>query len=111
MALMQNQAVVAAATVSPNVISGQLHEILQRPSALRLSVNGSALGLYVTMIIGSMVVVQDQAVNAANRFPVLPDDVLASAGGLAGEKLNVTFRNSTAGPLTAFWRVDIDAVA
>jgi hypothetical protein len=111
MALMQNKVTVAAGSVSLNVIAGQLHEILQRPSACRVSVNGSAPGLFVTVIIGSMVVIQDQAVNSQNRFPLIPDDVLATAGGMQGEKLNVVFRNGTAGPLDAFWRVDVDAVA
>jgi hypothetical protein len=108
--MTDRQSVAANATVT-NVLAGKLHEFLNRPSAVRLYACASAVGLNSTLIVGSQSSVQDQEVNAQNRLPIVPDDFLAEAGGLAGERILVSYRNTTGAAITAFTRVEVEPVA
>lgn len=102
---MQGSISVAANAVSANVLNGQLYEFVPPGSNVTLSLAGSAAGLNTTFING-IPLVNDQAINSANRFPIIPDDVM-HAGQVPGGRMVLTFRNTTAGALTAFWRVDV----
>lgn len=104
---MTGQAVsVAANAVSSNQVAGQLYEFLQRPSSLVLSGTSSAAGINCTLIIGSVAVVNDQPISQANRFPILPDDIITRLRNATG-RIVLTFRNTTAGALTVNWAVDV----
>lgn len=105
MPTMQDSLSVAANTVSANVLSGQLYEFVPPGANVTLSVAGSATGLRLTYICG-VPLVNDQAMNLQNRFPLIPDDVVHS-GPVPGGRQVLTFRNTTGGALTAFWRVDL----
>ena len=105
MPTMQDSLSVAANSVSVNVLSGQLYEFVPPGAIVTLSVAGSATGLRATYICG-LPLVNDQAMNLQNRFPLIPDDVL-HGGQVPGGRQVLTFRNTTAGALTAFWRIDI----
>jgi len=52
-------------------------------------------------------IINDQAINGANHFPVIPDDMMSQEVIPGGARLLLTFRNTTGGALTAFWRVDV----
>lgn len=108
--MTDRQSVAANATVV-NVLTGKLHEFLARPSAVRLFATASAVGLNVTFLVGSHSSVQDQEVSAQNRMPIVPDDYVAEAGGMQGERVVVSLRNTTAGAITAFTRVEVEPVA
>lgn len=105
MPTMQDSVSVAANSVSPNVLSGQLYEFLEEGQQATLSCTGSATGLRATYICG-LPMVNDQAINLQNRFPIVPDDVLMSEAVPGGRQV-LTFRNTTAGALTVFWRMDV----
>ena len=105
MPTMQDSVVVAANAVSANVLAGQLYEFIPPGANVTLSCAGSATGLRTTYISG-IPLINDQAINLQNRFPIVPDDVLHS-GEVPGGRQVLTFRNTTAGALTAFWRVDL----
>ena len=105
MPLMQDSVSVPANSVSPNQLAGQLYEFLPEGANVTLSVTGSATGLRTTYIVG-VPIINDQAINLQNRFPIIPDDIITS-GPVPGGRQILTFRNTTAGALTAFWRVDI----
>lgn len=105
MPTMQDSLSVAANAVSANVLAGQLYEFVDAGTQVTISVTGSATGLRCTFIC-AIPMVNDQAINLQNRFPLIPDDVLLS-GGVLGGRMVLTFRNTTAGALTAFWRVDL----
>jgi len=107
MPAMQNSVSVAANAVSPNQLAGEQFEFIARPSLVRLYNTGSAIGLLVTMLIGGRTIVNDQAISTANRFPITPDDFMAEGGAVTGERILLTFRNSTGGALTSFWRVEV----
>lgn len=106
MPTMQDSLSVAANAVSANVLAGQLYEFLGGPTSLVLSATGSAIGLRATLLVNGVALVNDQAIGLQNRFPLIPDDVITQEL-VAGGRMVLTFRNTTGGALTAFWRVDV----
>ena len=111
MSVMQGSISVAANDVSVNQLAGELFEFLSRPARIAVYTTGSATGLNATLLVGGVASANDQAIGLQNRFPIVPDDFFVDAGGFAGERLILTFRNTTAGALTAFWRVEVNVVA
>lgn len=105
MPTMQDSVSVAANSVSTNVLAGQLYEFVPTGTLITLSVTGSATGLRCTLI-ANIPVLNDQAINLQNRFPIIPDDVIYS-GRVRSCRLVLTARNTTGGALTFFWRVDV----
>jgi len=105
MPTMQDSLSVAANAVSANVLAGQLYEFVEQGSMVTISVTGSGTGLRTSFICG-IPLINDQAINLQNRFPLVPDDIIHS-GFVPGGRMVLTFRNTTAGALTAFWRVDL----
>jgi len=105
MPTMQDSVSVAANAVSANVLSGQLYEFIDEGTLVTLSCTGSATGLRTTFICG-VPLINDQAISLQNRFPLVPDDVLQS-GEMPGGRMVLTARNTTAGALTFFWRIDL----
>lgn len=97
---------VAANAVSANVVAGQIYEFLERAANLMLCAVGSAVGLNVTLVIGSVVIINDQPISGANRFPITPDDIVTKVRGARG-RIVLTFRNTTGGALTVNWTVDV----
>ena len=106
MPLMQDSVSVAANSVSANQLSGQIYEFIPPGAPVTLSVTGSATGLRVTFVVGGVTIINDQAINLQNRFPIIPDDVITT-GRMPGGRMVLTARNTTGGALTFFWRVDI----
>jgi hypothetical protein len=103
---MQDSVSVAANSVSSNVLAGQLYEFVPSGTKVTLSCTGSATGLRSTLI-ANVPVMNDQAINLQNRFPIIPDDIIYS-GVVRACRLFLTARNTTGGALTFFWRVDIN---
>lgn len=108
MPTMQDTVSVAANGVSVNVIQGQFYENVPAGARVDVYAIGAATGLRVTVLNG-VPVVQDQAIpfNATSQFPKVPDDVLTSFRAPGG-KLDIRFRNTTAGALVVGWRVDLN---
>lgn len=104
MPTMQDSVSVAANSVSTNVLAGQLYEFVPETN-VTISCTGSATGLRTTFICG-VPLINDQAINLQNRFPLIPDDIIHN-GYVPGGRMILTARNTTAGALTFFWRVDI----
>jgi hypothetical protein len=102
---MQDSLSVAANAVSANVLAGQLYEFVGAGQSVTVSCTGSATGLRTSFICG-IPLINDQAINLQNRFPLIPDDIIHS-GSVPGGRMVLTARNSTAGALTFFWRVDL----
>lgn len=105
MPTMQDSVSVAANSVSSNVLAGQLYEFVPTGTKVTLSCAGSATGLRATLI-ANIPVMNDQAINLQNRFPIIPDDIVFT-GMVRACRLVLTARNTTAGALTFFWRVDV----
>jgi len=110
MGMMTDRREVLANATSPNVCAGKTAEFVQEPSVVRLFATGEAIGVFVTMVVGEEVVIDDQEVNAQNRMPISPDDYVCEAGAFPGDRITLRFRNSTAAALDAFSRVEVEPV-
>lgn len=97
MAIMNDRRSVAANATVDNVLAGKIDEFLKMNSLVTLYANAEAVGLNVSLIIGSQVVVDDQEVanRAAGVAIVKPDDLVVQNGGLAGDRLILRLRNTT----------------
>jgi hypothetical protein len=105
MPTMQDSVSVPANAVISNVLAGQLYEFVPNGTQVVLALTGSATGLRSTLI-ANIPVMNDQAINLQNRFPIIPDDIIYS-GRVRACRLVLTARNTTAGALTFFWRIDV----
>lgn len=108
--MTDRQSVGANSSVS-NAVSGKIHEFVSRPSRIRLYATASAVGLNMTLIVGNQTFMQDQEVSAQNRMPLVPDDHIVDAGAKSGDRIVLQYRNTTAGAITAFSRVEVTPVA
>ena len=108
MALLSDRQSVAANAVVANALSGKTQEFVAEPSVIRFYITAAAVGLFATCLVGDEIVVEDQEVNAQNRMPIVPDDFLAEAGGLQGDRIVVKLRNSTGAAIVAFTRVEVE---
>jgi hypothetical protein len=97
---------VAANSVSANVLAGQLYEFISRAMPVLLAATSSAVGINVTFLVGGVAIVNDQPISQANRFPILPDDIVTAVRRARG-RLVLTFRNTTGGALTVNASVDV----
>lgn len=88
---------IAANTTSLNLLAGLSYEFLGQPAHLVVAANAAATGLNATLLVANgITVVDDQPMGTANRWPVLPDDVLFEDDVPAG-RLLLRVRNTTAG--------------
>src|SRR5262245_20410974 len=98
---------VAANSVSTNQVAGQLYEFLPaRGVLLVLAAASAAVGVNVTLLLGSVAIVNDQPISQANRFPILPDDIVTAVKRAAG-RIVLTFRNTTGGAINVNWSLDV----
>jgi len=97
---------VAANSVSANQLAGQLYEFLDRYMPVLLAATASAVGINVTFLVGGVAIVNDQPISQANRFPILPDDIVTALRRAKG-RMVLTFRNTTGGALTVNASVDV----
>ncbi len=98
---------VAANAKVDNILTGKIEELITAPSLISVASIASAVGLRMSIIAAGVVVMDDQELSGANRFPNLPDDVVAQFG-LTGptDRLVIALRNTTAGAITANTAVD-----
>jgi len=101
---------VAADTTTNNILDGKPEVYLSRNSALAFYITTVTPGMFVTILVGDSVVVDNQEVSNANRFPIRPDDLFARSGGAAGDLVYVRMRNSTGTAVVATTVVDVQAV-
>jgi len=110
MPVMTDRRSVAPNATEANVLAGKLAEFLSEPSRIALYASASAVGLNVSLLIGGESLLDDQEINAQNRFPLIPDDFVVEGGGLAGDRLIVRLRNTTAAAITGFTRLEVNPV-
>lgn len=108
MAIMSDRQSVAANATVANALAGKVHEFLTGPSIVRFYATASAVGMNCSFLVGNESIVQDQEISAANRFPVVPDDFVGESGGIAGDRIIISYRNTTGGAITAFTRVEVE---
>jgi len=101
---------VGANAQTGNILDGKPEQFLTRNSAIAIYIVAAAAGIFATVLIGDSVVVEDQEVSGANRFPIRPDDLFARSGGAGGDLVFVRLRNSTGGAVVCTTVVDVQGV-
>lgn len=97
---------VAANSTSTNRVSGLTHEFLDRPATVILAAAAAAVGVNCSLLIAGVALVDDQSVSQANRFPLIPDDILASED-VEGGRILLRFRNTTGAAIIVNWLIDV----
>jgi len=101
---------VPANSRTTNVLAGQQFEFLPAKALVELRATTTATGINADFNIGGETLLVDTLISNANRFPIKPDDSLVTSSGLAGERLFLTYRNTTAGALTVTTVVEITPI-
>jgi len=99
MSVMTDRRSVAANATVQNALAGKVHEFLSEDSLIRVAAVAAAVGMNVSVLVGAEVLVDDQEISAANRYPVIPDDVVAEGAGFGGDRLILRYRNTTGGAI------------
>lgn len=98
---MAYQASIAANTQVDNIIAGQQYQTAPFDGYLAVRVCGSAAGLRLSLNVQGVSKLSRLFVNANNRVPIQPDDVIISGIPVrAGQQITVPAENTTAGALT-----------
>jgi hypothetical protein len=97
---------IAANTTTANLVAGQMFEFLNSRTKMVLGACASAVGINHTLIVGGRVLINDQPMSQANRFPQLPEDVAAIEVCGPG-RIVYTQRNTTGGALTTNSFIDL----
>jgi len=98
---------VAANSRSTNVLAGQQFEFLPARASVQLRAASAATGIRADMNLGGEQLAVDTLVPPTNRFPIAPDDTMLTTTGVKGERLFLTFRNTTAGAIVVQYVVEI----
>lgn len=101
---------VAANAQSANVLAGSPFEFISQPSIVKLAnTQAGAASSDITAVfqIGGESLVQAGQVSDRDAFPTFRDDLFVEAGGQAGERLFLTYANTTAGALVVNFLLDI----
>lgn len=86
---------IAANASTTNLLAGQSYEFLPGAAGLVVAAVGAATGLQATLLVANgITVVDDQPISSANRFPIIPDDILFQDNVPPG-RLLLRFRNTT----------------
>jgi len=101
---------VGANAQTGNILDGKPEVYLTRNSGLAFYIVAAAAGILATVLVGDSVVVEDQEVSSANRYPIRPDDLFARSGGAGGDLIYVRLRNRTAGAVVCTTIVDVQGV-
>lgn len=103
---MTDRQSVAANDQVQNVLAGKIGEFLAQPGNVVLYGTAGVVGLRVSLIVGGAVIVDDQEINAQNRMPIVPDDFVAGAYGLQGDRVIVRLRNTTGAAIIGYTRIE-----
>ena len=105
---MQDTISVAANSTNNNVIAGQKYERSPGDAIGAVYNTGSATGLRAALNVGGLAVSDTINVGAANRTPVVPDDLLVDDWDAPeGALIQLQVENTTGGALTYQWRIEL----
>lgn len=92
---------VAATTVNENIISGSAFEFTRGNSFVSMGIVQSATGMFITLQAGGNVIAEEfEPPIEATAFPQTNEDFYFNTFAVAGDRLVIRARNSTAGALT-----------
>ncbi len=86
---------IAANTLSLNLVAGQANEFLAGPSLVNLYIRSAAVGLNAIFQVGNEVYSQDQETGAQAGFPTRNENFFVQGVGGKGERIIFQARNTT----------------
>ncbi|HEY6007112.1 MAG TPA: hypothetical protein VIU40_02240 [Geobacteraceae bacterium] len=91
--------IAAGATATP--LSGNQFEFVRDPSLIEFGMCAEATGMVATVFSGADLLMQEGPVNirAAGTPPTYPDDFVLQDVAGNGDRLSVTYRNTSAGTI------------
>jgi len=101
---------VAANSTSANVLAGSPFEFVSQPSIIKMAVTqagAAASDITSNFQIGGESLMQAGNISDRDAFPTFLDDLLVEAGAQAGERLFLTFSNTTVGALVVQFLLDV----
>lgn len=101
---------VAANSTSANVLAGSPFEFIAQPSIIKLAATqagAAAADITSNFQIGGEALMQAGNISDRSAFPTFLDDIIVEAGAQAGERLFLTFSNTTVGALVVQFLLDI----
>jgi len=108
MNILRSQSTPATSTL--NLVNGSTFEYPQQPSQVSLGLNSNTTGTFATIYAGSRLIAEEfplQVNVTPNKYPVIPDDFFFNFVVLPGERLVVSHRNPTAGPIITQLAIDM----
>ncbi len=102
---------VAANARSANVLAGSVFEFMPSPgvvSFLATIPTASAVGdIEANINVGGLQIADGAVVPDTGRYPIIPDDRIAVSGAIQGERLFVTYLNTTGAAIVVTTLVEI----
>jgi hydrogenase maturation factor HypE len=98
---------VAANSTSTNQVAGSIFEFSPKRGIVTLYASAAATGVNGTLLVGGQAVLNNNLVGFSNRFPIIPDDRLARSGILKGDRIFLTFTNTTGAGIVTNWLIEI----
>jgi len=100
MPVIQKEVSVAANAVVDNLISGSAFEFLRQNAVVSIGITGNVTGLVANIQSGADIILEESALIVKTVMPVIPDDFAYNDVGVAGDRLVIRVRNTTAGAIT-----------
>lgn len=100
MPVIQKQISIGANAVNDNILSGSSFEFLRSNSVVSIGMTSDAAGLVANIQSGADIVLEESPLTIkVNAMPVIPDDFFYNDVGVAGDRLVIRVRNTTAGAI------------
>ena len=99
MPVIQKEISIPANGTIDNALAGSAFEFLRSNSVVSLGVTAAATGVVVNIQSGADIVLEEAAAYIKTQFPIIPDEMFYNDVGVAGDRLVVRMRNTTAGAI------------
>ena len=107
--ILRTQPTPAATTL--NLVNGSAFEYPQQPMQVSLGVNAGTAGTFITIYAGSRLIAEEFTPPViVTLYPVVPDGFYFNFVILPGERLVVSHRNPTGGPITTQLAIDMQPI-
>ena len=97
--IIQKETQVPANGTVENVFSGSTFEFPRSNAIVSLGSVAAGTGLFITILAGGNIVLEESAPAVSGDFPIIPDEFYYNFGMLSGERLVLRVRNDTAGAI------------
>lgn len=98
---------IAANSRSANILAGEAFEFLPARSRIRVRSTSAAVGVRMDFSVGGEVLAANALVPPTNRYPLDPEDLVLQVAGVQGERLFLTYLNTTGAAIVTQTSIDV----